>query len=766
MNLDMRSATEEGEERRLWKVLINESPLPIVILLIAISIFVYIIEQRMGQLYTQEIVIDLTKRNAFIDEDLIEQSNVKIPAPYKQLVENKNWDSVLRLATMDTTISDIARNSLIILAFYHKGDFDSIVTFVKNNRLAPTFLPPEICLYYAFSLYKREPTDAITLINNCLANTKEQHLYIKAARFLTEHFESDATRQLLLKSDSFITARYRPYWHYYMGLTYALEGSRDTAIWHLEQAINYKPNWIKPRLKLVELLPNTEEGLRQKEKLLLEVIKLQPSYAPAHYMLALVRQRQGKGGSLPTTDSILIIEDFSPEVLVQRIRAEISAGNYRLARKHLHDLIALDSTNPYTLFLMANWYRAVDSLEKARNWYWRALRKAHFRFPEAWLNLGITYRRLDKTDSAILSYKQALRYRNDYHEALFNLGVAYWHADSIHKAHQIFKRLSQLTPDHDRTWYFLARTYERLGNTDSAIIAYRKALEINPFYRKSLIRLAELDDGNETIALIENYLSQNPSDVRILKMLGDIYAKRKEYTKSIKLYEQVLSYDPDNTSVLRALARIYQRLGDGEKALKYWHEVLDRKPDSKVARRRVAELYLALGDTAKAIKHFEKLIRIEPERLETWERLIALYQKKGWVVRPTNRLSSVWQDDLPEAGRLAYEIATFARKAEKYSTARRFYRKAREKGYRKHWSAFWIGRIYLNEGDTAKAIKYFNIAVKDKDDFGLAWKRLAQLYISLDSLDKAQQALEKAKQLRPDDPDIAELEKILKSKLP
>jgi len=762
----MQGSTEDSEYKGFWKVLVSESPLPIVILLIAISIFIYAVEQRMGQLYNQEIVIDLTKRNTFIDDNLIEQSSIKIPDPYKELVENKNWDSVLRLATIDTTIPDIAKNSLVILAFYHKGDFDSIVTFVKNNRLAPTFLPPEICLYYAFSLYRINQSDAKTLINNCLANTKSQHLYIKAARFLIKHFESDASRQLLLQSDSFITARHRPYWHYYMGLTYALEGSRDSAIWHLEQAINYKPNWIKPRLKLVELLPNTEEGLKQKEKLLLEVIKLRPSYAPAHYMLALVRQRQGKGGGLPTTDSILIMEDFSPEVLVHRVRAEISVGNYRLAKKLLDDLIAFDSTNPHTLFLMANWYRAVDSLEKARNCYWRALRKAHFRFPEAWLNLGITYRRLGRIDSAIQAYKQALRYRNDYHEALFNLGVTYWHADSIHKAHKIFKRLSQLTPDHDRTWYFLARTYERLGNTDSAIIAYRKALKINPLYRKSLVRLAELDESKETIALLENYLSQNPSDVRILKILGDIYAKRKEYTQSIKLYEQVLNYDPDNTSVLRALARIYQRLGDGKKALKYWHEVLDRKPDSKVARRRIAELYLALGDTAKAIKHFEKLIRIEPERLETWNRLIALYQKKGWVVRPTNRLSSVWQDDLPEAGRLAYEIATFARKAEKYSTARRFYRKAREKGYRKHWSAFWIGRIYLNEGDTTKAIKYFNIAVEDKEDFGLAWKRLAQLYIDLDSLDKAQQALEKAKQLRADDPDITELEKILKSKLP
>ncbi|NPA34778.1 MAG: tetratricopeptide repeat protein [Chlorobi bacterium] len=757
---------EDREEAGFGNVLLKESPFPIIILLLAISLFIYFVEQRIGQFYTEEMVVDLTKHNTFIEEDPIEQTTINIPSRYKPFIEEKDWDSVLNTLRTDTAISSQEKITLTILAYYNKREFDSVIAFVKNNNIDPNALPPEICLYYAFSLYQSNPSQSVELINNCLSQTKNQNLYIKAVNFLIKHFESDASRHLLLKSDSFITARYRPYWHYYMGLTYALEGSRDSAIWHLQQAINYKPDWIKPRLKLVELLPNTEEGLRQKEELLLEVIRLRPSYAPAHYMLALVRHRQGKGGGLPTTDSILITEDFSPEVLVQRVRAEISAGNYKLARKYLQDLISIDSTNPYTLFLIGNWYRAVDSLEEARDWYVRALRKAHFRFPEAWLNLGITYRRLGKTDSAIYAYKQALKYRNDYHEALFNLGVAYWHADSINKAHQIFKQLSELTPDHDRTWYFLARTYERLGNTGSAIIAYRKALEINPFYRKALIKLSELDNSNETIHLLENYLSNNPSDVKILRMLGDLYTKRKEYAKSVKFYEQVLKYDPDNTSVLRSLAKIYQRLGDTEKALRYWEEVLDRKPGSKVARRQIAKLYLALGDTSKAIKHLEKLIRIEPERLETWNQLIALYKKKGWVVRPTNRLSAVWREDLPESGRLAYEIASFARKAEKYETAKKFYREALEKGYRKHWSAFWMGRIYLNEGDTTNAIKYFNLAVKEKEDFGLSWKRLAQLYLSVDSLDKATQALQRAKALRPNDPDLIELEKSLKLRIP
>ena len=754
------------DNRSIWQMIITESPLPIIVFLLAVAVFIYVVEKQANKFYTQEVVVDITKAPSVVEENPLNRTEVNLPEPYQSLVKNDQWDRVLKLARQDTTLNKILRDNLIVMAYYNKGLFDSVVSFIESRSVDVSNLSPEMCLYYAFSLYQIDSEQGRQRITQCLNGTRNQRLYLRAASFLVDHFESDLARRILLKSDSFVTARWRPYWHHYMAMTYAIDGSRDSAIYHLEQTINYKPDWIKPRMKLAELLPNTEEGLKRKEELLLEVIRLRPTYAGAHYLLALVRQRMGKETGILANDTLLIAEDFSPEVLIQKIRAEISSGNYRLARRHIQDLLSINPENPYAMFLLANWYRAVDSLEQARHWYWKALRKANFRFPEAWLNLGITYRRLGYIDSAIYAYKQALQFRKDYHEALFNLAVAYWHADSIQNAHRIFKQLTELTPDHDRTWYFLGRTYERMGKTDSAVFAYRKALEINPSYRKALLRLAELDNSSETLAMLENYLRENPSDIKVLKLLGDLYAQRGEYTRSLKIYERVLQYDPDNVSVLRALARIYQRLGDGEKALHYWTEVLDRRPDSRVARRRLAELYLALGDTGKAIKHFEKLLRIEPERQETWERLIALYQQKGWVVRPTNRLASAWRDDLPQAGKLAYEIATFARKAEKYETARHFYQKALKKGYRKHWAAFWLGRIHLNQGDTTQALAYFNLAVREKEDFGLAWKRLAQLYLALDSLDRAQQALQKARELRPDDADLLELQKLLKSRVP
>ncbi len=754
----------EKEIRETIKFILSESPLPIILGLLLVAGGVYVMERRSAEFDAQKVAVDLTQRVSSAEViPMVKTLGKHIPNDYRKLIAEKKWKLIVGRVESDSLLDDSERKWILLIAHYHLGNYDSVLAIYAAIVRSEEEVPTDVCLYHAFARYRQDPEAGVASLSQCVENESDVGVHLKAVHFLIKNYEGEAAQALLRKVDSFVTSKYRPHWHYYMALALAMDGSRDAAIDHLMQAINYKPDWIRPRMKLAELLPNTEEGLRKKVDVLEEVLRLQPTYAPARYMLAMIRRREQGVFSGEMDPPMPAVDMLDPEALFHRVRAEMAAGNVALAKKYLDDLLAIDPGDPHTLFLLGNWYRQVDSLHRALEWYRKALHQAHGRFPEAWLNTGITYRRLGHTDSALYAYQQALRYRKDYHEALYNLGVAYWYADSLLKAKQIFEKLARITPDHDRTWFFLGRLFERMNKMDSAVWAYRKALAINPAYRKALLRLARIDKGPETVAALEQFARQNPRDVKVLKLLGDIHKSQKNLDKSLAYYQAVLRHTPDNVPVLRSVARIYEQQGRVQEALALWQEILDRRPDDRTARRRLAALYLALADTGEAIQQLEKLLRIRPHDVSVWEQLIELYDRKGWVIRPTNRLREVWSDTLPEAPRWAYEVATFARKAKRHSVAIRFYRKAWEGGYRPHWSAFWMARAYLNKDDTSKAIHYFALAAREKPDFGLAWKRLAHLYAATDSLQKAQDALRKAKALRPNDPDILKIEQTIKN---
>ncbi len=762
-----------GEGKKEGKVGISwwETPFPILALLVLVVVLVYWGERRAGALFGGgEVVVDVRSQVVGDEEGIPEGSEgwvsgLGLPELYRSLVVRGSWDRLLAVVRRDTGLSERVRWNLLVLAFARLGQWDSVLGIVERGGFDPSeVLVGEVCLDYAFALYRWDSVRGREGLWRCLSGRADQRLYLRAAAFLVEHFESEEARAVLRAMQRFVTLRYRAYWHYWMGLTHAIDGLRDSALAHLARAIEYKPDWIKPRMKIVELLPNTEEGLDRKEKLLREVIRLKPMYASAHYMLAVVRQR--RGGAMGLVDSLGLFGVMHPEVLMERVRAELAVGNYGLARRYLDRLVAVMPENPRVLFLVGNWYLAVDSLGEARGWYWRALRRARYRYPEAWLNLGITYRRLGRVDSAIWAYRQALRYRGDYHEALFNLAVAYWHADSLAEAYRLFRRLARAVPNHDRTWYFLGRVYERMGEEGRAIEAYRRALQLRMDYRLALLRLARLDTSGVVGGMLAEYLRRHPEDVKVLRAWGDWLLGRGRVREALRVYRRVLELDPDNVGVLRRLARLYFRLGDWEASYRYWSEVVDRQPDNLVARSYLVRAALRLGDTVQAVKHLERMLALSSARIRTWDRLIGLYRVKGWWRRGVRVLVRHWREDLPESARLAYEIATFARKSRQFGVARRFYGFALDGGYRVHWSAFWLGRLWLNEGDTMRALRYFRLAVSLKEDFGLAWKRLAQLYWLVDSLDRARWALVRARALRPEDSDLADLERKIQNVVP
>jgi len=65
----------------------------------------------------------------------------------------------------------------------------------------------------------------------------------------------------------------------------------------------------------------------------------------------------------------------------------------------------------------------------------------------AWVNLGITYRRMKAYPSAVAAFRKALKIDPRDTDALYGLGICFHHMGKYDKAIRLYRRLRLIDPD-------------------------------------------------------------------------------------------------------------------------------------------------------------------------------------------------------------------------------------------------------------------------------------------------------------------------------
>lgn len=120
-----------------------------------------------------------------------------------------------------------------------------------------------------------------------------------------------------------------------------------------------------------------------------------------------------------------------------------------------------------------------------------------------------------------------------------------------------------------RTYYNLGNTYERLGEYQSAVSAYKRALEIDPLFHEASYNLAV------------------------------VLCLRESYAESQRQFRSLLTYDPDNTKVLSALAWCFKKDRQAPQALEVYRQIAEIDPGDVTSRTHM--IYLLLD-----LEHFEQ----------------------------------------------------------------------------------------------------------------------------------------------------------------
>lgn len=167
-------------------------------------------------------------------------------------------------------------------------------------------------------------------------------------------------------------------------------------------------------------------------------------------------------------------------------------------------------------------------------------------------------------------------------------GASYYNRGEYEKAIVAYKRAIEINPDSTEVYFHLGMAYSSLGKYKEAVEAYTRAVRIKPDYAAAHYNL------------------------------GHAYSNLNRHDKAIKAFRQSIQYDPDNVEAYLALANAYFDSGNEERAVNTFEAAISRKPDDPYAYYRLGLVYFPTGLHARAAEAFTQVIIRDPRYGEAY----------------------------------------------------------------------------------------------------------------------------------------------------
>lgn len=271
--------------------------------------------------------------------------------------------------------------------------------------------------------------------------------------------------------------------------------------------------------------------------------------------------------------------------------------------------------------------------------------------------------------------------------------------------------------------YIVAATYERLGELDKAVDAYRRALKYD--YANPAIHLglgsAYLKKENVPKAIEELNLAVkfNPEAVEPHAILALLYFSQSQLSEAGQEYEAALrkaaALEPHNSDIIKSLGFVCLQKQDLPAAEQAYKKVASLSPNDAEAHFYLATIYDERGDAEAVERELKAAIALKADYAEALNYLGYWYVERG--------------RNLAEAARLIEKAVAIDPDNGAYIDS--------------------MGWLYYKQGKYAKAVEFLEKAAAVLQD-PIIYDHLGDAYDKLRESVKAKESWRKSLEIAPD----------------
>lgn len=293
--------------------------------------------------------------------------------------------------------------------------------------------------------------------------------------------------------------------------------------------------------------------------------------------------------------------------------------------------------------------------------------------PADYNTLGILYYERKEAEKAIQAFEKALHIapyhkaaRRNLHQLLRAKGFRALAMKDFETATTTFERVLRMDPLDAPTYQLMGNGYAQVGQFETAINYYQKAIDINPVNTLTKHHLAEcynnygvtLRNRGEWDAAIDAYrnaLLLMPTFGIARTNLGDVFTRKAnahteagELDEAVNAYLELQKLHPNEMQIRNLLGELYLKKGDYAEALSAFQHVYNLDPNAEHALHNLIAAYhhyaRSLSDTEEyttAIQLLQKALRLAPTDLNLRLSLANVYQGAGNYERAAAEVSRV-----------------------------------------------------------------------------------------------------------------------------
>jgi len=388
----------------------------------------------------------------------------------------------------------------------------------------------------------------------------------------------------------------------YMGMNKPQEARKQ-----FMAALKVDPKFTVASLNLARLdeKEGNLEGAKTQYK---EILKRQPDHVAA--LLSLAHVLESEGDPKGALTYVLKAYERNPSNVapgLYLIRYYLKQGDPLNAMSIARSLKDNASDNPQVL-------KALGAVQIANKQYsnaiqtYQSLSELEPDSPEPDYLMAKAYFAMGKMSSAKSHLQHSLKHNSDYVLAQLAMVDLEVKAGNIKQALTVAKTIQRKHPDSPLGFQVEGGIQLHEKHYNSAISHYKKALAI----RKSTEAVTNLSNAyvkagkkKESISLLEGWLKDNPSDIRVNLLLGSTYQAGKENRKAIARYERVLELDPNNVVSLNNLAWLYH-VENNPDALAYAKRAYQMVPGNPAIADTYGWLLVQTGGVKKGLDILRK----------------------------------------------------------------------------------------------------------------------------------------------------------------
>ncbi|MGR8979384.1 MAG: tetratricopeptide repeat protein [Gammaproteobacteria bacterium] len=345
-----------------------------------------------------------------------------------------------------------------------------------------------------------------------------------------------------------------------------------------------------------------------------------------------------------------------------------------------------------------------------------------------------------------------------FEASLIELASIFQAEGSTDFVYDALEALSQKNPNQPAVFYVQSLLAMQMKKKDQAEFKVEQALKIQPDWDKALILQTQIafasGDLKGAAELLRKASQKYPDNVQINKMLAQVLIKTGAYEEAAEVYRKLTELDSEDVESRFALGLVYLQIGQDDKAEDIFKKLLETDKTRNQASFYLGKLEEKRDNVKKALAWYDK-VSGEPFEFEAPLSAVSLLAKQKQFKEAEERLKSMETRFPKQKVRILIMQAEIFSQQKEYqkafnllTTALIQYPDDNSLLYTRALMAERVGKLDVLEDDLKKIL--------DKDpDNAEALNALG--YSLLDYPDRyaeAEQYLQKALSLQPDEPVI------------